>query len=171
MAESQKRVKVEPTPDKFVCFYNQNHENGCFSNFSQHPFVIDGVHFKTSEHALMYRKAELFGDADIAKQILVAKECKQAKSLGRKVKSFSEEEWSSKRLGIMIDILKHKAEQNEDVKRALLATGEKTIVETTPRDKIWGSGCGAEKVKMGKGFAGQNLLGVAWMRVRDYFVN
>lgn len=58
----------------------------------------------------------------------------------------------------MEDILRAKVSQHEDVKEALLKTGNAQIVENSPVDYFWG--CGADNT-------GQNEVGKAWVRVRE----
>jgi len=50
-----------------------------------------------------------------------------------------------------------------------LATGNKTLVEASPLDKVWGIGLAVEdsRVHDPKQWQGLNLLGKVLMRVRD----
>ncbi len=57
----------------------------------------------------------------------------------------------------MRDILRAKAEQHEYVRRKLLATGDRELVEDSWRDDFWGWGPDRN---------GQNMLGKLWMEVR-----
>jgi ribA/ribD-fused uncharacterized protein len=58
--------------------------------------------------------------------------------------------------------------QNPHLRQKLEATEDKTIVEASPRDKIWGIGLGAKSAleKGEEGWRGLNLLGKALMEVR-----
>lgn len=47
---------------KVIHFYSENADYGCFSNFSLHPVVIDGVTYLTTEH---YFQAQKFMDKKI----------------------------------------------------------------------------------------------------------
>lgn len=74
--------------DKFVGFL------GCeFSNFYKCQFTINGVTFNCVEQAFMYCKAKLFGDHEIAEEILKSVNPAQCKKLGRKVKGFNDKIW------------------------------------------------------------------------------
>lgn len=55
-------------------------------------------------------------------------------------------------------ILQHKVDQHEYVKRKLMATGDRILVEDSWRDDVWGWGENKE---------GQNLLGKLWMEIRQ----
>lgn len=49
---------------------------------------------------MMYRKALLFGDAEVAERIMLAITPKEHKALGRKVKNFDGTVWDARREGI-----------------------------------------------------------------------
>src|SRR4051794_26223645 len=69
----------------------------CLSQWNECPFRVGEVIFRTAEHYMMVRKARLFDDAATASAILKAGTPGEAKSLGRKVKSFSEKTWITHR--------------------------------------------------------------------------
>ena len=70
------------------------------------------------------------------------------------------EEWQSRNLGIMKELIKAKFQQNPELKQKLLATGEKPIrfFTTSP---FWGSFADKDHTK-----PGQNKLGEILMEVR-----
>lgn len=59
--------------------------------------------------------------------------------------------------------------QNADLKSALLATAGTSMVEASPRDRIWGIGLGAKNPKATdrKQWRGKNWLGEILTQVRD----
>lgn len=59
--------------------------------------------------------------------------------------------------------------QNDKMKKELFATFNKTLVEASPRDRLWGIGLGQDnkKVHDKKLWRGKNLLGYALTEVRD----
>ena len=59
-----------------------------FSQWYVSPFTVDAITYKTAEHWMMAGKAKLFGDGETLEQILLAATPKEAKALGRQVKSF-----------------------------------------------------------------------------------
>ena len=63
----------------------------------------------------------------------------------------------------------HKFQQNEDLGKFLLATGDKVLVEASPVDAIWGIGLAQdhEDALLPSKWRGPNLLGYALMTVRD----
>lgn len=118
---------------------------------------------------MMAKKAELFGDKEMAVKIVAAKSPAEAKDLGRQVKNFNEAIWNEKRFEIVVEGNFHKFNQNEDLKAFLLDTKKRVLVEASPVDKIWGIGLTAESDKAENPLLwnGLNLLGFALMEVRD----
>lgn len=58
--------------------------------------------------------------------------------------------------------------QNENLKKLLLDTGERELVEASRFDRVWGIGySAANALYVEKEEWGQNLLGKALMRVRE----
>jgi ribA/ribD-fused uncharacterized protein len=118
---------------------------------------------------MMYQKAILFGDTNIARAILSTDNPKEQKDLGRMVSNYNDEIWAAKRVDIMVAGLFEKFNQNPRLKEALLNTGDTIIVEASPVDRIWGIGLAEDHpdaLDQTK-WRGQNLLGVVLMRVRD----
>ena len=130
--------------------------------------------FPTAEHWMMVQKALLFKDEAVARKILSMTDVNSSsladvKSLGRKVSNFNEETWVSERGRIVLEGSVHKFQQNPELKAKLLATGDKIIVEASPRDRIWGIGFGEKNAlaqKSNKGW-GLNLLGQALEKTRS----
>lgn len=58
------------------------------------------------------------------------------------------------------------SENYAELKRQLLATGDKLLVEASPYDRIWGVGFKAADADANRAKWGLNLLGKALMRVR-----
>ena len=105
-AELERRVRAGWRP-KFV--YLWSHEparsgalgSECFSQWYHAPFVLDGVTFPTAEHAMMWKKAMLFGDDEAAATILAAKSPAAAKRFGRGVRGFTDAKWDAHRMDIV----------------------------------------------------------------------
>ncbi|KAJ6486784.1 hypothetical protein C8R45DRAFT_268521 [Mycena sanguinolenta] len=121
---------------------------------------------------MMLHKALLFSDFDVAREVLSIdgtskQDMTKVKRLGRKVKNFNEDVWVKNRERIVLEGSLHKFRQNPELKEKLFATGETTIVEASPRDRIWGIGCGQAKAMSGARFRwGLNLLGKALVKAR-----
>jgi ribA/ribD-fused uncharacterized protein len=138
--------------------------------------VIDGEEeartFPTTEHWMMFQKALLFSDLEIARKILGStstgkKAMLEVKGLGRKVKDFDEGAWNKNRERIVLEGTLHKFRQNEALLAKLLDTGNKEIAESSPRDRIWGIGYGEKNALQRIDTWGTNLLGKALVRARN----
>lgn len=139
------------------------------SNFGPTLFEYKGHRFFNSEQAYMWEKALYFNDFDIADQILETKNPRDAKNLGRKVSNYVDEDWSKVRYQLMVDVCLAKYRQDQDKRETLLSTGNRTIVEASPHDKIWGVGWHwtDPEILDESNWKGENLLGKALMEVRE----
>lgn len=143
--------------------------SGCLSQWWPAPFTIDGLVFATAEHYMMWRKAALFCDEQVAGQILTAARPDRAKALGRQVRGFDQATWEAHRFGIVVDASTAKFGQNPELREYLLATDDKVLVEASPRDRVWGIGlaAGNERAQDPASWRGLNLLGFALMHARS----
>ncbi len=143
-----------------VCFYEQDFY--VLSNFSSFNLRWKGNTFPTSEHAYHWEKFDSHPNAwnaggSIASQILRAPSAHEAFKIAEGCKPRRRPDWDDVKVDIMRDILRAKAAQHEYVRRKLLATGERELVENSWRDSYWGWGPNRD---------GQNMLGKLWMEVR-----
>lgn len=138
------------------------------SNWGPARFDHKGEHFYNSEQAFMWEKAIFFGDEEAASNILSTKNPRDAKDLGRLVLNYSDSEWAKVRYKKMLEVCLAKFQQNEDQRETLLSTGDRTLVEGSPYDKVWGVGLHwtSEEILDEKNWKGQNLLGKVLMEVR-----
>lgn len=88
------------------------------------------------------------------------------RDLGRQIPNFDEEVWVKERYAIVVEGNYLKFTQNEDLKRRLLGTGDRELVEASPRDRIWGVGFGKATAGSQRERWGLNLLGKALMETR-----
>jgi ribA/ribD-fused uncharacterized protein len=132
-----------------------------FSNMYEAPFQIEGTTFPTVEHYFQWSKARQFGDAASQTKILKTTSPKTAKSLGKKVQGFKEEEWNEKKDQIMAAALKAKFMQHPELLKKLRDTGTRRIAEADPRGKYWGIGTSADtsKAKDPERWPGKNKMG------------
>ncbi len=151
---------------EIIYFWKPNEDNGHFSNWSNHSITESDKKFNTLEHYLMYHKAILMNDIDTANEILSAKTSNAAKALGRKVKNWDQPKWNNNCETIMYNGLMLKTMQHTNIHKSLLETGDKIIAEASPYDQIWGIGCSKDS-KDPENWPGTNLLGKAWMKVRN----
>lgn len=141
----------------------------CLSQWFEMEFEVEGIVYKTAEHWMMAEKANLFNDEEMYAEILKSDTPGKAKALGRKVRNFNQSIWVESRFAIVKKGNLHKFGQNEKLKDFLLTTGNKTLVEASPFDNIWGIGMAKDNagVEDPRNWKGPNLLGYALMEVRD----
>ena len=141
---------------------------GCLSQWWPSPFTVGGLEYPTAEHFMMAGKARLFGDAETAEAIRQAPHPGAAKALGRQVAGFDDQRWAEQRFGIVVTGNLAKFSQHPKLRQFLLATGDRVLVEASPRDRIWGIGLAAsdERAASPQTWQGLNLLGFALMEVR-----
>lgn len=141
----------------------------CFSQWWLSSFEVDKIVYKTAEHWMMVKKAELFKDDAVLEKILKAKSPAEAKKLGREVKNYNETLWLAARYDIVKEGNFHKFSQNPALKTFLLNTKDRVIVEASPVDAIWGIGMADDHkdAQNPEKWRGLNLLGFALMEVRD----
>jgi ribA/ribD-fused uncharacterized protein len=140
------------TPDR-VHFYE--HEFYVLSNFSAFMVEWATLLFPTVEHAYHWAKFPL----DPTKQAALrhASSAHLALEMARRWQQYRREDWDAVKVDIMRDILRCKVEQHEYVRRKLLETGDRLLVEDSWRDDFWGWGPNRD---------GQNVMGKLWMQIR-----
>lgn len=143
--------------DKQVFFYEQDHYY--LSNFSAFRMRWDGVDFDTSEHAYHWEKFKIAGvdTSPIGRLIYGARSAHEAFKIAEAHKGERRADWDAVKVDIMRRILREKARQHEYVRRKLLQTGDRELIENSWRDPYWGWGPNRD---------GQNMLGKLWMEVR-----
>ena len=141
----------------------------CLSQWWMAEFWVEAQRYSCMEQFMMAEKARLFGDKEVLEQILAAAEQGKIKALGRQVRNFDQTEWDRCKYTIVLTGNFQKFLQNPELKDFLLRTGDKILVEASPRDRIWGIGMGRanENACNPAAWRGRNLLGFALMEVRD----
>lgn len=154
---------MERITDTHIYFWGSE-----LSNWYMCKFEYKGHTFYNSEQAFMWEKSLYFNDKSTAKKILQEPDPRKNKKLGREVKNFVSNEWSKVCFDIMVNVNLSKFSTSLTLKKLLVETGSKTIVEASPLDNIWGIGLHWENdlVLDEKNWKGQNLLGNALMEVR-----
>lgn len=139
-----------------INFYSTKDEYGCFSNFAAYPLRIEDKIWPTSEH---YFQAQKFpGDPAHQEAIRAEKSPMIAARMGRDRSKKLRTDWESVKDAIMLEAVRAKFEQHEELRAFLLATGDAKLVEHTENDSYWGDG--------GDG-SGKNMLGQILMQVRS----
>ena len=152
-----------------IGFHNPDEPYGFLSNWYLSEFTVDGVSFSSMEQYMMYKKAVLFEDADIAAQIMDTDDVVTIKKFGRRVSGYNDSVWNGMRQVIIYKGLIEKFRQNKDLLKALLDTGNNILAECAVNDHIWGIGLSMTDDCRNdiNAWKGQNLLGYSLMIVRD----
>ena len=129
----------------------------------------DGTGFASAEHYMMWRKALLFDDAEVAAEVLAARTPAEVLGLGRRVRGFDDGSWTAHRWEIVVTGSVLKFGQDPALRDYLLSTRNRVLVEASPLDRIWGIGLAAdsEHAQDPARWRGLNLLGFALMEARD----
>jgi ribA/ribD-fused uncharacterized protein len=142
------------TPER-VRFYE--HDFYPLSNFSAFRVNVDQCSFDTSEAAYHWFKFPGEDKRHIRWGIRGAGSAHKAFKIAEANKALRRSDWDDVKLDVMRRILRAKVEQHEYVRRKLLATGDRELVEDSWRDDYWG---------WGPNHDGQNMLGKLWMELR-----
>jgi ribA/ribD-fused uncharacterized protein len=139
-----------------IYFYKVNEDYGCFSNFSPHPFVLEGEHWPTSEH---YFQAQKFFSTTLeyAEQIRLALSPMKAANMGRSRKYPIRSDWEEQKDIVMKKAVLAKFQTHKDIRDILISSGDSLLVEKTTSDFYWGCG---------KDGTGLNKLGLILMEIR-----
>jgi ribA/ribD-fused uncharacterized protein len=147
-------------------------EKSPFSQWFRCTFTAGGNTFGCAEQYMMHGKAVLFGDPEMAAEILAADHPRKHKALGRKVRNFDGAVWNRERERIVLEGNRAKFTQNAALEELLLATRGTTLVEASPYDRIWGIGLAATdpRAQDPQKWRGQNLLGRILTALRDELI-
>ena len=160
--------------DDFVFFWGhtdrkEDVNKSCLSQWYMCSFVVDNVSYNCAEQYMMAEKARIFGDDDTWQQIMASYDPMTIKKLGRKVRNFNAYVWKKNCQQIVKRGNLAKFSQNQKLLEYLLGTGDKILVEASPKDTIWGIGLAedASEASNPRLWQGENLLGFTLMEVRD----
>jgi len=165
-------VFTKGVSETFVFFCKLSEPNRWFSNWYPSNFLADGKLFSSVEQYMMWSKACLMGDHEIARMVMEAEAPAAIKALGRKVKNYDEGLWGRERRRVVYEGCLAKFQQDGVLRQKLLATGKAALVEAASYDKIWGVGLGKQDARIldRKTWLGENLLGEVLMDVRAHLV-
>ena len=155
---------------KVIGFYHPENKYGCFSNWYESKFTVDGTEYWCAEQFMMQQKALLFNAKDTADKIMMERSQGEIKRLGREeVPNYNDEIWDADCQHIMRKGLLCKFQQDEIIKKVLLDTGDLILAECAPKDHKWGIGLNVsdERVNEPHKWCGRNILGYTLMLVRS----
>ncbi len=141
-----------------IYFYKVENPYGYLSNFSPHSIYLDGADWSTVEHYYQAQKFVGSPSEFVIPLIAAAPTPEAAAALGRDRTLILRSDWEQVKRTIMRAAVLQKFMSHRDIQQQLLATGDETLVEDSPRDYYWG--CGADRT-------GHNYLGKILMNVRQ----
>lgn len=132
------------------------HQGHLVQSWHRHGVLKD---FDTSEHAYHYLKFPglTVTAREVRKAIEQARSAHDAFKIAEARREDRVTGWDAMKVGIMRQILRAKAAQHEYVRRKLLETGDRELIEDSWRDDYWGWGPTGD---------GLNMLGKLWMEIR-----
>ncbi|MEN9337753.1 MAG: hypothetical protein RIQ41_67 [Candidatus Parcubacteria bacterium] len=139
--------------DEPVLFYER--EYYVFSNFSSFAIEWKGRVWMTSEHVY---HSERFDDTKMKDEIHSMRSAHDAFTYAQVNKLLQRKDWNDIKTVVMKKILHAKVVQHAYVKKKLLESGSREIIENSWQDDFWGWGANKD---------GKNMLGKLWMEVRD----
>ena len=161
-----------------VEFYESSDDlYGIFCNFYPSPIHVTGVHYPTTEH---YYQCQKFTDMQYRELIRTARTANQARILAQQRVAGGYQwrvamnvtirahlsrgvsvrpDWEQVKDTVMFTALQAKYIQHPQLARRLKDTGERPIIEVSPRDWYWG--CGRDR-------KGKNRLGHLLVNIRAY---
>lgn len=162
LTQSGKRAKLT-IKSNYAFFWGQ-----WPSNWEYSPFTLNGEKYTCVEQWMMAEKARIFNDNRARNLILKTPSPAEQKQLGRKVKNYDEEIWSSIRYNVVLTGTLEKYRQNNWLCDLLLDTGDLLFVEASPEDPIWGIGMKSSDPNiLNTKLWGQNLLGKIITEARE----
>ncbi|KAM7189567.1 protein of unknown function (DUF1768) domain containing protein [Naviculisporaceae sp. PSN 640] len=125
--------------------------------------------FNCAEQFMMYCKAARFGDHATQRKILLSKDPKEQKKLGRMTSGFEDASWDEVKYNVVVVGNMAKFGQNKHLMKVLLDTIGRELAEAASKDRVWGIGFTANNARKNPSREkwGQNLLGKALMEVRE----
>ena len=109
-----------------------------FSQWTPSPFTVDLVEYNCAEQFMMASKARLFGNDTELSAILASDDPREQKRLGRQVLRFDHDLWQTECENIVRHGNLAKFPQNEEMRLALIRTGDRRLAEASPPDTLWG---------------------------------
>ena len=128
------------------------------SPFSAHEIQLDGMVYKTAEHA--YQTLRMKPEAQ--EKIRNTKSPMDAWREAQVCKERGEVDLTVDKDALMETIFRAKLAQHQDIQDILLESGDSLLLKQYPTDYYWGTGADG---------SGENKIGKLWMKLRDELRN
>ena len=108
-----------------------------YSQWIPSPFTVGLVNYTCAEQFMMASKARLFGDDSALSAILATDDLREEqKCIGRQIRHFNHESWQQKCENIVLQGNLAKFSQNDEMRLALMHTGQRRLAEASPHDNL-----------------------------------
>lgn len=155
---------------EIIGFFHENEEYGCFSNWYPAEFKYAGHTYANSEQFMMYHKVMMFHKHELADQIMETDDPAKCKKIAAQhFPEFDAALWEKTCQTIVKRGVKAKFQQNPDIRKILLGTGNALLAECSPNDTKWGIGVDINNPDhlITEKWRGKNYLGRILMEVRE----
>jgi len=138
------------------------------SNHHPAQFTIDGKEYNCNEQFYLSQKCRTYGHDSAADEICRITDPSVMVQLAKVCKG-DLRRWKNVESEVMMDGAMAKFDQNENLKRYLLSTGDKRLVEGSPYDGTWGVKLDFNDplIENSSNWKGENKLGLCLMNVRN----
>lgn len=136
-------------------FYSELLPTSWLGNFYKSPQTIEGKKYATPEH--YFQSQKFINHPEIMKKICNCGEPIEAKELAWTYSHLVRKDWAINRLKIMHKMVYHKFSIDQKLRKNLLLTNQREIVESSEIDKFWGRDSSG---------TGLNYMGKILMEVR-----
>jgi ribA/ribD-fused uncharacterized protein len=136
-------------------FFSRHDTNENFGSASPHPFILEDKEWPTVEH---YYQASLFSSTKLQEQIRKQPSANAAIAFTKWRFFQKKRDWKELRQVLMTRAVYTKCKTYPHIAEALIATSDKTLVESSAYDYYWG--CGRDR-------RAENTYGKVMMNVRD----
>lgn len=113
-----------------IVFGGMYSEYTCFSNWSASNFTFKNNKFVCLEQSYMFHKATINNDHDKAQQIMNTDKAREIKNIGSAIRVERNSNWHNVKNKLMLELVRAKFNQNEEMKAKLIATGNRNIGES-----------------------------------------
>ncbi len=147
-------------PRKILLFYRSSGDYGYLSNLYKRDVKFENRIFRSSEDAYQFGKPL---DCMTAEWLISAPKPHLCAMAAHGLLAFDiTPDWQKIKVPRMLDVLRAKFTQHEDLKQKLIDTGDAVLIEDSKTDAFWG---------IGKKRNGKNMLGILLMQVREELNN
>ena len=159
---SLEKIKSRRINDHIIAYQS---EHSPFSNLYPCIIHIAAREFTSLEQLFQFKRAKRHNRNDLAEKIYLSRDAYEIRQLG--AEAGKSEEWKKIEQDVMYATMLRKFNENPELLKKLLDTGDMILVEATP-DRTWGAGVSLTSRALKNGeYPGENRQGKLLMKARD----